>query len=88
MNIKESNATWDIIIKHDEVIKCNEIIIFVCFFFPAALRPVASKDEGELESELRRGLEEALEGLEVDGGAHVARVEQAEGGREREHSRR
>ena len=38
---------------------------------------MSSKDEGELESELRRGLEEALEGLEVDGGAHMAGVEQA-----------
>ena len=46
---------------------------------PAALRPVASKDEGELKCELRRGLQEPLEGLEVDGGPHVAGVEQAEG---------
>ena len=61
-----------------------EIITYLCFF-PAALRPVASKDESELECELRRGLQEALEGLEVDGGAHVAGVEQAEKGeRERE----
>ena len=40
---------------------------------------MASKDEGELKCELRRGLQEPLEGLEVDGGPHVAGVEQAEG---------
>ena len=50
---------------------------------PAALRPVTSKDEGELKGELRRGLQEALEGLEVDGGPHVAGVEQAEGGEQK-----
>ena len=38
---------------------------------------MSPEDEGELEGELGRGLEEALEGLEVDGRAHVARVEQA-----------
>ena len=55
-------------------------MIWNTIIFPAALRPVASKDEGELKGELRRGLQEALEGLEVDGGPHVAGVEQAEGG--------
>ena len=48
--------------------------------FPAALRPVSSEDEGELQRELGCGLEEALEGLEVDGRAHVAGVKQAERG--------
>ena len=38
---------------------------------------MSSKDERELEGELGCGLEEALEGLEVDGRAHVAGVEQA-----------
>ena len=42
---------------------------------------MSPEDEGELECELRCGLEESLQRLEVDGGAHVARVEQAEGER-------
>ena len=43
-----------------------------------APRPVAAEEKGQLEYELRAGLEEPLQGLEVEGGADVAGVEEAE----------